>query len=302
MAETATAPPAMQTRDFIYITSELVVGFVSVFSNSVVLAVICRTPRLHTVTNVFMGNLALADVMVGISVAPCASLSYVGLPHNFYGCVFINSILLMITNVSILMLLAIAIERFIAIKEPFLYERVLTIRRAIFVNIFVWVLGLSLGMVPLLGWNTGYHEIEYCKFLDVMTLEYMVYFQFFGLVLLPMSIMLFIYLYIIIIIQRHLRKSDALGEQLHGKHLKSLFKKDVKSAKWLAMVNLLFGIFWLPINILNCISLFCPQCQFPILFLLAAIVMSHANSCINPFLYAASNSRIKRAIKEMIGL
>ncbi|CAL1535683.1 unnamed protein product, partial [Lymnaea stagnalis] len=292
----------MQTRDFIYITFEIVVGFVSVFSNSVVLAVIYRTPRLHTVTNVFMGNLALADVMVGISVTPCASLSYVGLPHNFYGCVLINSILLMVTNVSILMLLAIAIERFIAIKEPFLYDRELTIKRAIFVNIFVWVLGLSLGMVPLAGWNTGYHEVEYCEFLDVMTLEYMVYFQFFGLVLLPMFIMLFIYIYIIIIVRRHVRRSNAISEHVQGKPVHDHFKKDVKSASWLAIVNLLFAIFWLPINILNCISLFCPQCRFPISFLLVAIVMSHANSCINPFLYAASNSRIERAIKAMLGL
>ncbi|CAL1535684.1 unnamed protein product, partial [Lymnaea stagnalis] len=292
----------MQTRDFIYITSELVVGFVSVFSNSVVLAAICRTPRLHTVTNVFMGNLALADVMVGISVTPCASLSYVGLPRSFYGCVFINSILLMVTNVSILMMLTIAIERFIAIKEPFFYDRVLSITRAIFVNIFVWVLGLSLGMVPLAGWNTGYHEVEYCEFRDVIPAEYMVYFQFFGVVLLPMSIMLLIYIYIIIIVRKHVRRSNAISEHFQGKPVHDHFKKDVKSARWLSMVMLLFGIFWLPIYILNLLRLFCPQCQYSLSFLLAAIVMSHANSCINPFLYAASNSRIERAIKEMLGL
>ncbi|XP_059138561.1 alpha-1D adrenergic receptor-like [Physella acuta] len=292
----------MEAISIVYITAEIIVGVLSVFGNAVVVAAIWRTRRLHTVTNTFVGSLALADIVVGVLVAPCAALSFKGLPSDFYGCVFINSAILIFTNVSILMLLAVALERFLAIKEPFLYQRLLTVRRAVYINIVVWILGFLLGLVPLYGWNAGYAPIQKCEFTKVITYEYLVYFQFFGLVLLPLFIMLCIYIYILIIVRRHMRQTTAI-RNLFQHRAQDGFNKDVKAAKMLALVILLFGLFWLPVNIFNCLKLFCPDdCYYPYEALLTAIVMSHANSCINPFLYAASNSRIKRAIKEIFGL
>ncbi|CAL1535686.1 unnamed protein product [Lymnaea stagnalis] len=293
----------METRDILYITAEIFVGLLSVFGNSIVVAAIWRTRRLHTITNTFVGNLAVADIVVGVLVAPCAALSFKGLPRNFYGCVFINSVILIVTNISILMLLAVALERFLAIKEPFVYQRLLTVRRGIYINLGIWVLGFLLGLVPMYGWNHGYHELTECQFTEVITYEYMVYFQFFGLVLLPLFLMMCIYIYILIIVRRHMRQTNALRTLFHHQQRShDGFNKDVKAAKMLALVILFFGIFWLPVNIFNSLELFCKDtCKYPYPVLLAAIVMSHANSCINPFLYAASNSRIKRAIKEMFG-
>uniref|UniRef100_A0A2C9K1H0 G-protein coupled receptors family 1 profile domain-containing protein n=1 Tax=Biomphalaria glabrata TaxID=6526 RepID=A0A2C9K1H0_BIOGL len=294
----------MDNTSIVYITAEVVVGVMSVIGNSIVIAAIWKNRRLHTITNVFVGNLAMADIVVGLLAAPCAALAYKGLPKNFYGCVFINSVILIVTNISILMLLGVALERFLAIKEPFLYQRTLTVRRAIYINSCIWVIGFLLGMVPMYGWNKGAKDLEVCLFTNVITYEYMVYFQFFGLVLLPLFLMMCIYIYILIIVRRHMKQTNALRNMFQQeRRAQEGFSKDVKAAKMLALVILFFGIFWLPVNILNSLSLFCDvACSPPYEVLLAAIVMSHANSCINPFLYAASNSRIKRAIKGIFGI
>ncbi|CAG5125124.1 unnamed protein product [Candidula unifasciata] len=290
----------MQTIDIVYISAEAIVGLITTVGNCLVLAVIIKTPQLHTVTNVFVGNLAIADIAVGVLVAPCAALSFLGLPHNFYACVFINCLILMFTNVSILMLMSVAIERFIAIKEPFVYQRILTVRRAFYVNFFVWILGAALGLMPMYGWHRGYQTVTYCRFTEMISYEYMVYFQFFGLVLLPLLIMLCIYIYILLIVRKHTRQTNALHSQFRQSKDAKDFNKDVKAAKVFALVILLFGVFWIPVNLFNCVSLFCGlRCIFPYEALLVAIVMSHANSSINPFLYAASNSRIKRGLKEL---
>lgn len=294
----------MEVTDIVYITAEAIVGLITVIGNGLVLAAIVKTRRLHTITNVFVGNLAIADIVVGILVAPSAALSFMGIPTNFYGCIFINCLILMFTNVSILMLLSVAFERFVAIKEPFLYHRLLSVRRAIYANICVWVVGSVLGLMPMYGWHGSYRDELGCRFTDVITYQYMVYFQFFGLVLVPLFIMLCIYIYILIIVRRHLRQTSALhnrfqqnGETSDG------FHKDVRAAKMFALVILMFAIFWFPVNIFNCVSLFCGSgCYFPSEALLVAVVMSHANSSINPFLYATSNSRIKGAIKELFGI
>ncbi|GFO18067.1 adenosine receptor a1-like [Plakobranchus ocellatus] len=291
----------------------------SIIGNSIVLTAILRTRKLHTVTNVFVGNLAVADIAVGFLVAPLAALSFKGLPRNFYGCVLVNSLILLFTNVSIFMLLAVALERFVAIKEPFMYQRVMTLRRAVMYNIAVWVLGTVLGLVPMYGWNSGNKQLESCQFTAVITYEYMVYFQFFGLVLLPLFLMLCVYIYILFIVRHHTRQSNALLRHIQLNNPDSIesssrtrqsrvsrderkFNQDVRAAKMFALLILLFGVFWLPINIFNCVSLFCgPDCNFTYEALLVAIVMSHANSSINPLVYAASNSHIKRAIKKMFG-
>lgn len=295
----------MEPTDIVYISAEAIVGFITVVGNCLVLAAIVRTRRLHTITNVFVGSLAIADIAVGVLVAPCAALSFMGLPKEFYGCVFINCLILMFTNVSILMLLSVAFERFLAIKEPFLYHRLLTVRRAVYVNICVWVMGSVLGLMPMYGWHGGYRRVDYCRFTDVVTYQYMVYFQFFGLVLLPLFIMLCIYIYILIIVRRHMRQTNALHNRFQQNNGTSdgSFNKDVRAAKMFAMVILMFGVMWFPVNIFNCVSLFCGNyCVFPKEALLAAIVMSHANSSINPLLYATSNSRIRGAIKEIFGI
>ncbi|GFR67740.1 adenosine receptor A1-like [Elysia marginata] len=306
----------MDRTSIIYISAEVAVGLTSAVGNCIVLVAILRTRRLHTITNVFVGNLAIADIVVGFLVAPLAALSFKGLPQNFYGCVLVNSLILLFTNVSIFMLLAVALERFLAIKEPFIYQRVLTVRRAIKINMAVWLLGTLLGLVPLYGWNSGNKDIESCQFTAVITYEYMVYFQFFGLVLVPLSLMLSIYIYIFIIVRRHSRQTHALHRHVQlnnptaGERRQQdrdaadnrKFNKDVRAAKMFALLIVLFGVFWLPVNIFNCLSLFCPkECKFTYEALLVAIVMSHANSSINPFIYATSNSRIKKAIKVMFG-
>ena len=290
-------------------------GLVSIIGNSIVLAAILRTRQLHTITNVFVGNLAIADIAVGVLVAPLAALSFEGLPRHFYGCVAVNSLILLFTNVSIFMLLAVALERFLAIKEPFTYQRVMTVRRAIFINMVVWLIGVVFGLVPMYGWNSGNRELDSCQFTAVISYQYMVYFQFFGLVLVPLSLMLAIYIYILIIVRRHTRQTNALHRQFQHNNPTTRsrrrnsdaaedrnFNKDVRAAKMFALVIFLFGLFWLPVNVFNCVSLFCGQrCEFAYEALLVAIVMSHANSCINPLVYAASNSRIKRAIKMLFG-
>ena len=58
---------------------------------------------------------------------------------------------------------------------------------------------------------------------------------------------------------------------------------------------------WLPVNILNCVTFFHGgDLVFPHELLLAAIVLSHANSTLNPLIYAVSNSQIKGAMLNVV--
>ena len=108
----------MKQQDKIYISCEAIIGLITVIGNSLVLIAIYKNPRLQTITNCFIASLALADLLVGIVVAPLAALSYLGLPNNFYGCVFTNSIVIALTVVSVFNLLAIACDKICCDQLP----------------------------------------------------------------------------------------------------------------------------------------------------------------------------------------
>uniref|UniRef100_A0A8C5WWN9 Adenosine A1 receptor n=1 Tax=Laticauda laticaudata TaxID=8630 RepID=A0A8C5WWN9_LATLA len=145
------------------------------------------------------------------------------------------------------------------------------------------------GMIPLFGWNThkqGNNTFNgSCQFDKVISMEYMVYFNFFGWVLPPLVLMLTIYIAVFKIIRRQLSKkfgsNSAYPEQYYGKEL--------QIAKSLALVLFLFALCWLPLHICNCINLFVYKLDYKKdlhIFTTIAICMTHCNSAMNPIVYA----------------
>ena len=299
----------MNRQDQIYISCEAIIGAITVIGNSLVLIAIYKNLQLQTVTNCFIASLALADLLVGIVVAPLAALSYLGLPHNFYGCVFTNSIVIALTVVSIFNLFAIACERFAAIKFPYVHRAYLTIKRAKIINVIVWILGILTGLIPLFGWNLHSQVTDdwRCNFMTVIDMEYMVYFHFFGCIIVPLILITAMYSCIFYTVRKQLKYTDALKVQSAStdNHIKTStrFKKEVKTAKYLAIVIIVFAFCWIPIDVLNTMFVMCgASCPYPIELLLVTIVLSHANSALNPVIYTYGNSNFKHAFKKMFGM
>lgn len=63
-------------------------------------------------------------------------------------------------------------------------------------------------------------------------------------------------------------------------------RQELRKAISFFLVLFLFMVCWMPIHIINCILLFCPQCNVPMTTTLGTILLSHANSALNPILYA----------------
>ncbi|KAH3859191.1 adenosine receptor A1-like [Dreissena polymorpha] len=296
----------MDRTSQVYISGEAIIGAVTCLGNGLVIVAVLRNRRLQTVTNCFIVSLAIADFVVGVVVAPIAALTYIGIPHDFLGCVFMNSIVVAFTQVSIFNLLAVAFERFFAIKHPFEYHKYLTIHRAIYINVIVSVIGLLFGMIPVFGWNLRSEMTDKwkCNFVTTVDMNYVVYFHFFGCIVTPLLIIVGIYIYIFQVVRKQMSQIVALeiaAPSQSKSTVKSKFKREIKAAKSLALVILLFALCWIPIHVLNTISLTCgPSCLYPTELLLFTILLSHANSAFNPILYAYGNSNFKQAFMKML--
>ncbi|XP_029366859.1 adenosine A2a receptor a [Echeneis naucrates] len=291
----------------LYIILELLIAVFSVLGNVLVCWAVYLNSNLQSITNFFVVSLAVADIAVGVLAIPFAIVISTGFCSNFYGCLFIACFVLVLTQSSIFSLLAIAIDRYIAIKIPLRYNSLVTGLRARCIIAICWVLSIIIGLTPMMGWHklpessnsTCPPGLMKCLFEAVVDMEYMVYFNFFACVLIPLLLMLAIYLCIFMAACHQLKLIEV--KAVHSEKSRSTLQKEVQAAKSLAIIVGLFAVCWLPLHIINCFTLFCPQCPRPPLWIMyVAIILSHANSVVNPFIYAYRIREFRQTFRKII--
>ncbi|XP_076015439.1 adenosine receptor A1b [Genypterus blacodes] len=300
-------PGALSPAQYLYIGMEVAIAVSSVLGNVMVVWAVKINKSLRDTTFCFIVSLALADIAVGALVIPLAITISIGLQTHFYSCLLVACTVLVLTQSSILALLAIAIDRYLRVKIPTRYKRVVTPRRAGLAVVVCWAVAFVVGLTPMLGWNNLWRLqqngsisddlVITCQFENVISMDYMVYFNFFGWVLPPLLLMLLIYAEIFYMIHKHLNKKKVTTTHTDPN---KYYDKELKLAKSLALVLFLFAISWLPLHIINCITLFCPQCQTPIFLLYIAILLTHGNSAVNPIVYAFRIKKFRMAFKKIL--
>ncbi|NXB82132.1 AA3R protein, partial [Donacobius atricapilla] len=283
---------ALSSLDGIYIGTECLVALFATLGNVLVMWVVRLSAAPRNATLAFIASLALADVAVGLLVMPLAIVVSLGIAVPGYGCLFMCCLMLVFTNASILSLLAIAIDRYLRVKLPTRYKAITTERRVWWALGLCWSLSLLGGLVPMFGWsNADSRSSSFlrCRFLTVMSRDFMVYFGFFAWTLVPLLIMCALYAEIFYIIHTKLSQ----GTSVRGAG--AFYGHESKTAKSLALVLFLFAISWLPLCIINCVSYFYPESQIPPYLIYLAILLSHANSAMNPIVYAYKIKKFKTA-------
>ncbi|KAK2121223.1 Adenosine receptor A2a [Saguinus oedipus] len=192
------------------------------------------------------------------------------------------------------------------------YNGLVTGTRAKGIIAICWVLSFAIGLTPMLGWNNcgqpkeGRNHSQGCRegqvaclFEDVVPMNYMVYFNFFACVLGPLLLMLGVYLRIFLAARRQLKQMES--QPLPGERARSTLQKEVHAAKSLAIIVGLFALCWLPLHIINCFTFFCPDCNHaPLWLMYLAIVLSHTNSVVNPFIYAYRIREFRQTFRKII--
>lgn len=176
----------------------------------------------------------------------------------------------------------------------------------------LWVLAFGIGLTPFLGWNskdsaTNCTEpwdgttnesccLVKCLFENVVPMSYMVYFNFFGCVLPPLLIMLVIYIKIFMVACRQLQRTELMD------HSRTTLQREIHAAKSLAMIVGIFALCWLPVHAVNCVTLFQPAQgkNKPKWAMNMAILLSHANSVVNPIVYAYRNRDFRSTFRKII--
>ncbi|KAK5872130.1 hypothetical protein PBY51_012858 [Eleginops maclovinus] len=286
----------MNLEEMIYTFFEVLIAVGCCLGNMLVILALWTSNSIQEPTFSLIVSLAVADFLVGCVAIPMAVVVDGQVPTSFHGCLFISCVVVLLTLVSVLSLMAISVDRFLRVFIPLWYKRTVTQRYSCLVVAACWLVAIPLSFAPMLGWynhhtlSASLNSTIICKFTTVMSMSYLVYFNFVLCTLIPLLVMTGLYVYIFCTIRGSLR--DKPGHSAQNQCQKYL-KKEKQLAGSLSLVLALFALSWLPIHIINCITYFNSKNVVPVVYIYVGIVLSHANSAVNPVVYAFKIQKIK---------
>ena len=226
----------------------------------------------------------------------------------------ITSSLLGIYIVSIFSLVAVSIDRYIAICHPLTYRKIICTRTTSVIIGVCWVLGM-IGFIPLLWWNVG-SQMDRCRPVNILDFYYIIFLCIFVSII-PTAIIIVIYILIFhkiitqvnekswnfietvfnyLNLQSKIRSSMVLSK---SDIVESTLKKECKAAKTLSMVVGSFIICWLPMTI-SYFSYTVIDHKFSEDILEIFTILLHFNSAIDPLIYAFRIKDIQLTIKSLL--
>uniref|UniRef100_A0A3Q0R5Q2 Histamine H2 receptor n=1 Tax=Amphilophus citrinellus TaxID=61819 RepID=A0A3Q0R5Q2_AMPCI len=290
--------------------SKVMLGFIltllilmTVGGNVLVCLAVCASRRLRCLTNCFIVSLAVTDLLLGLLVLPFSALLQLNdeWPLGAVFCNFYISMDVMLCTASILTLLAISVDRYLAVTMPLRYTSLVLPWRVAVAMVSVWTVSLAVSFLPIqMGWNTVNGTVQNhgpwasegkCRFeLNrpyVLTDSLLTFY-------LPLVTMCWTYLKI-------LRIARAQAKRIISARPTSVALREHKATVTLAGVIGAFVVCWLPYFILFTV-LGLKEHPDPSTVPEYSIVLwlGYANSALNPILYGALNRDFRSAYTHLL--
>lgn len=140
-----------------------VVILLTIGGNVLVCLAVCASRRLRCLTNCFIVSLAVTDLLLGLLVLPFSALLQLNdeWPLGPVFCNFYISMDVMLCTASILTLLTISVDRYLAVTMPLRYASLVLPWRVAVAMASVWTVSVAVSFLPIhLGWNTANGTVQ----------------------------------------------------------------------------------------------------------------------------------------------
>ncbi|CAL8380150.1 unnamed protein product [Boreogadus saida] len=210
----------LSLQDFVYSTALGVflglVSLLTVLMNLLVLYAVRREKSLHTVGNLYIASLSVADLIVGATVMPL-NLVYLLRDEWLLGravCQFWLIMDYVASTASIFNLFILCLDRYRSVRQPLKYLKYRTRGRACLMISGAWLLSV-MWIVPILGWrwftpvdlkpedeNKCDTDFRFVTWFKVITAIFNFY--------VPSILMLWFYTHIYLAVRQHLRERERI--------------------------------------------------------------------------------------------
>ena len=298
---------------------------ISFLTNSAFIYTVYRRPELHTITNAYLVNMAVADIIYvevdGIVhfVLPCMMSPLKSAVHFGQSECIVHVFVNISYYTSFVLITCVAVERYLAICYPFYQQMVSGKSRTIKIIIASWLLGgifTSITAVPQ-GWNLKTLCIDWPngeaysmlpkKFSSCSTLPGfpLVLSQVTDTLLYILALLISLIVYTKIIITLKRRASQDLGTKIQHKAQ----REHNQVAQLLVINGIVFFLCFTPwqfknfVSIVNNLTDSHLVLNFDDWYLpLIGMFMSYVNSSVNPLVYMICSSTYRNAYMKTFGL
>ncbi|MBN3318256.1 GPR12 protein, partial [Atractosteus spatula] len=236
--------------------------------NAIVIAILFYTPTLRAPMFILIGSLAFADLLAGL-----------GLILNFVFIYMLNSefislisagLLIAAFSASVCNILAITIDRYLSLYNALTYHTERTVTFTYMMLVFIWLVCISLGLLPLMGWNCLGNESS-CSVLRPVTKNNAA-----------------LYLQICKIAFRHAQQIAVQHQFMATSHASST----TKGVSTLSIILGTFALCWIPFAMYALVA----DSSYPMIYTYATVLPATCNSVINPIIYAFRNPDMQKSL------
>ncbi|XP_043417014.1 somatostatin receptor type 5 [Prionailurus bengalensis] len=275
----------------------LLVCVVGLGGNALVIYVVLRHAKMKTVTNIYILNLAVADVLLMLGLPFLATQNAVSYwPFGPVLCRLVMTLDGINQFTSVFCLTVMSVDRYLAVVHPIRSARWRRPRVAKLASAGVWTFSLLMSL-PLVvfadiqeGWDTC--NVSWPEPVGLWGAVFIIYTSvlgFFG----PLLVICLCYLLIVV-------KVKASGVRVGATRRRS----ERKATRMVVVVVVVFAGCWLPFFIVNIVNLAFvlpaePASAGAYFFV---VVLSYANSCANPVLYGFLSDNFRQSFRKVLCL
>ena len=264
-----------------------------------VLAAVVRNPRLRSVTNLLISNMAATDILfcLGIPVIATTRITQHWVLGGFV-CKTVTYLQFTAGICSILTMTTISLERYMCVC--LLNRWKLSLKQLIFSIVCIWFVAIGFPVPVALAQSmvtvqTGNESFTFCGVSWREEFHTEIYLGFMAglFFVIPLTAISVFYLRILRVVNSSIDRTKTSRQS----SAKSGARKQIRLIKMCSSIVFLFVIMWLPFFIISFLGVHLKQITST--HFTATLILALANTCCNPILYGYFNDRLREEFKQM---
>lgn len=277
-------------KSFIAIT----ISLISIIGNTMVLAVVYRNQRLRTLTNAYIVNLAISDILMAVFCMPLTFTALITVEWSLGDsmCKFQGILGVSLSFISLQTTMLTAVNRYFRIVHPRKYPSIFTKRSTVIMIAAIWLVGLCFGeLAAASGGEIIFIQTAGTCFprfvpLVVSIVGYLV----------P-SILIFVcYILVYRAVRRH--SLTVTCSLQRGEHPLRPNCEELSTTKIMFFVMLGFILCWVPPMVIGLILAKIMH-TLPPLYPWICFMLIYLSYAINPIIYGVMNHKFRKEFKNL---